>query len=111
MGSWRQFAFSIDARTVTRRAVPHSFQPREVALWNEMGAGKGRPDSWAIGVVLVTIVLVCIIFRRSRDKLFAAFVLLTPVQEGGQCRVSASVTARGGGVHSNLPSFSMVASR
>ena len=30
MGPWRQFAFSIDARTVTRTAVPHSFQPREV---------------------------------------------------------------------------------
>ena len=30
MSLWRQIAFSIDARTVTRTAVLHSFQPREV---------------------------------------------------------------------------------
>lgn len=59
---------------------------------------------------MATMVLVCIIFRQSRDKLFAVTPLLMLVREGGHCGVSASVTGGGGGSHSNLPSSSVVAS-
>lgn len=56
MSPRRQFAFLTDARTVTRTAVPHSFQPRDVrslfrSVGWRLGAGKGRFDSWATGDV------------------------------------------------------------
>lgn len=62
---------------------------------------------------MASMVLVCTILRRSSDKLFAFASLLMLVREGGRCGVSASVTAGGGGAHSNLllPSLSVVASR